>query len=371
MADDTRIAFLFATSGHSGVDRLLRNLVPAIARRGYSVDVLRVRGHGPQLDDGPNGVRVVDLGGRHAWTAFPGLVRYLRREAPSVLVSGKDRINRTAFLARKVARVPVRQIFRFGTTASTALSGRPLKERILQRWSFRHLYPLVDRVLVPSRGVAADLHEAFGVPAEKVRVVPTPVIPEEFFRQAPPRPEHPWFQPGAPPVVLGVGELSVRKDFQTLVRAFARLRRRVECRLVLVGKGRQREVLSTLAEELGVAEDVAFLGFQSNPYAFMAYSHVLALTSRWEGLGFVLIEAMALGTPVVSTDCPSGPRETLGEGRYGPLVEVGDWQGLAEALRGTLQDPLPAEQLQEAVREFEIEAATSRYLEEMGLDPFP
>ncbi|MFP4561326.1 MAG: glycosyltransferase [Thiohalorhabdus sp.] len=371
MTRNGRIAFFFVTSGRSGVDRLIRNLAPRIVERGHAVDVVRVRGHGPELGAGDSRVRVVELNAAHAWSALPGLVRYLRRERPTVLVSGKDKVNRTAYLARKLARVPVRQIFRFGTTASLALPGRPWKERVLQSWSFRHLYPRVDRVLVPSEGVREDLIASFGIPAERVRTVATPVVPEALFSEPRARPAHPWFQPGEPPVVLGVGELSARKDFGTLVRAFARLRRRIECRLVLVGQGRQEADLNALAEELGVAEDVALLGFQSDPYAFMAHSSVLALTSRREGLGFVLIEAMALGTPVVATDCPSGPRETLEDGRYGPLVEVGDWEGLAKALEDTLTAPLPSETLRDAVRPFEIEAATTRYLEEMGLDPYP
>ena len=371
MSRPRRIALFFATSGHSGVDRLVRNLAPAMAARGYAVDLLRVRRHGPSLGDLPDGVREVDLGGSHAGTALPGLVRYLRRERPAVLMSGKDRINRTAYLARALARVPLTQIFRFGTTASVALPGRPLKERLMQRWSFRQLYSRVDRVLVPSGGVRRDLVDCFGVPENKVYAVPTPVVSADLFSDPRPRPDHPWFQPGEPPVIVGVGELSARKDFQTLLRAFALVRRYRECRLVLVGKGRQQEALESLAAELGVAADVSLAGFQSDPYAFIAHSNVLALTSRWEGLGFVLIEAMALGTPVVSTDCPSGPRETLGDGAYGPLVPVGDWERLAEALEQTLHNPLPPEVLQEAVRPFEIETATSRYLEEMGLEPYP
>ena len=366
-----RLAFLFATAGRSGVDRLIGNLAPEIAARGYSVDLLHVRGHGPRLDDPPPGVRKVDLGARHAETALPALVRYLRREQPDVLMSGKDRINRTAYLARKLAGVSLTQVFRFGTTASVALPGRPLLERSLQRWSFRHLYPRVDRILVPSEGVREDLVEQFGVPGEKVRTVPTPVVPERLFEEPRARPDHPWLQPGGPPVVLGVGELSARKDFQTLVRAFARLRQRRECRLILVGRGRQEKALRSLARDLGVAEDVDLAGFQSDPYGFMAHSDVLALTSRWEGLGFVLIEAMALGTPVVATDCPSGPREILRDGHLGPLVEVGDWQGLAVALGHALADPPSPDRLREAVRRYGIAEATSRYLEEMGLEPDP
>lgn len=366
MTASRRIAVFFATSGRSGVDRLLGNLLPEIARRGHGVDLLRVRRHGPRLEEVPEGVRVVDLGAAHAATALPALVRYLRRERPAVLFSGKDRVNRVAFLARKLAGVEVRQVFRYGTTPSIALPRRPWPERWLQARSLPRLYGRAHRVLVPSEGVRRDLIRTFGVPPERVRTVASPVIGSSLLTESRPRPGHPWFRAGEPPVVLGVGELSRRKDFATLVRAFACLRDRRECRLVLAGQGKERPHLQALARELGVAEDVDLVGFQPDPYGFMAHSAALALTSRWEGLGFVLIEAMALGTPVAATDCPSGPRELLDEGRLGPLVEVGDWRGLAAALEGILADPPDRESLRQAAARYEIGAATDDYLRELA-----
>jgi glycosyltransferase involved in cell wall biosynthesis len=367
MAAPDRIAVFFATSGRSGVDRLLGHLLPAMARRGYRVDLLRVRGHGPELPEQAEGVRVIDLGAAHAATALPALVRYLRRERPAVLFSGKDRVNRIAYLGRRLAGVELRQVFRYGTTPSVALPRRPIPERWLQAWSLPRLYRRADRVLVPSEGVRRDLIERFGVPAARVRTVASPVIHDRLLHESQPRPDHPWFAPDQPPVVLGVGELSRRKDFATLIRAFARLRGERRCRLVLVGEGRERDALAALARELGVAGDVDMPGFRRDPYPFMAHGSVLALASRWEGLGFVLIEAMALGTPVVATDCPSGPRELLEEGRLGPLVPVGDWQALAAALARTLAEPPDAASLRRAAGRYEIGSATTEYLRELGM----
>jgi len=366
MAASDRIAVFFATSGRSGVDRLLRHLLPEMARRGQAVDLLRVRGHGPELSEHPEGLRVVDLGAAHVPTALPALVRYLRRERPAVLFSGKDRVNRAAYLARRLAGAELRQVFRYGTTPSVALPRRPIPERWLQAWSLPRLYRRADRVLVPSEGVRRDLIETFGVPAERVAAVASPVIDARLLSEPRPRPDHPWFAAGEPPVVLGVGELSRRKDFATLLRAFARLRARRPCRLVLLGEGRERAALEALAAELGVAADVDLPGFRADPYPFMAHAGVLALTSRWEGLGFVLIEAMALGTPVAATDCPSGPRELLAEGALGPLVAVGDWRALADALDRTLSEPPDPDSLRRAAARYEIGAATEAYLAELA-----
>ena len=365
--DKPRIAFFLATSGHSGVDRIAKHLIPALARRGHSVDLLHVAGHGPHLDETADGVQVVELGTRHAYTAVPAVVRYLRRERPAILFSDKDRVNRSALLARVLAGVDTRNIFSLGTTVSVNLASRGWFERWLQRFSIGRLYRHASRLVVTAEGVADDIVEYTGLERSRIEVVPCPVIPERLFSERPPVPDHPWFVEGGPPVILGVGELSSRKDFATLIRAFAKLRQERACRLVILGRGKKREELLSLAAHLGVADDVDLPGFVPSPYAYMAHADLFAFTSRWEGLGFVLIEALAVGTPVVSTDCPSGPAEVLQNGRFGPLVPVGDAERLAEAMGRTLDDPLPPQRLREAAHPYEIEASADAYLDAFGL----
>jgi glycosyltransferase involved in cell wall biosynthesis len=285
------------------------------------------------------------------------------------MMSDKDRVNRTALLARAMARVPTRLVLSSGTTISIDLAGRGWFERWLQRTSMGRLYPLADAVIVTSRGVADDMSSYTGLDRDRITVVPCPVVASELFSASRPRPDHPWFGSGEPPVIVGVGELSPRKDFATLLRAFARVRRDRACRLIIVGKGRERDRLLGLAAELGVAEDVDLPGFVPEPYGFMAHAALFAFSSRWEGLGFVLIEALAVGTPVVATDCPSGPGEILQGGKYGPLVAVGDDEALASAIHDTLEQSLPVHVLREAARPYEIERSTTEHLELFGLDP--
>ncbi len=362
-----KIACFFATSGHSGVDRAMKHLIPALLKRGYPVDLLHVQKHGPYLDETMEGLRVIDLGSKHVYPSLPAVVRYLRAERPVVMLSDKDRVNRTALLARRLAGGDTRLVLSSGTTISIDLATRGPFDRWLQRNSMGKLYGYADNVIVTSVGVADDMAEYTGLAREKLTVVPSPVIPESCFDSEQPKPDHPWFSEGQPPVILGVGELCMRKDFSCLLRAFARLRRERDCRLVILGKGRQGDVLKALALELGVAEDVDFVGFKSNPYSYMQHAALFAFTSKWEGLGFVLIEALALGTPVVSTDCPSGPREILQGGKYGALVAVGDHENLALAMAETLDKPLSSSFLKEAARPYEIEASTDAYLDALGL----
>jgi len=366
------LAVFLATSGHSGVDRVFRNLVPEFARRGLHVDVLAIRGHGPHYGELPAGVRRSVFGADHVNTALPALWCYLRRERPQVLLTDKDRVNRTALIARRLARVPTRVGVRLGTTPSVNLANRGAVERWLQTASMRRLYRSADAVLVPSRGAAADLARLARLPPSLVHVVPSPVVGARMHALAGEPPDHPWFCDGGPAPILGVGELSERKDFATLLRAFARLRgERRTARLVVLGEGRRRAELEQLARTLGIADAVSLPGFVANPYCYMARAAAFALCSRWEGMPVVLIEALALGTPAVACDCPSGPREVLADGRYGPLVPIGDDAAFATALEGVLREPLPPALLQEAVRGYTVEASADAYLAALGLGSSP
>lgn len=362
------LAILAATSGHSGVDRVIRNLVPELGRRGLGVDVLGIRGHGPSLEALPVGCRHLVLPASHVWGALAPLVSYLRRERPRVLLADKDKVNRAALAARAVAAADTRVFLRLGTTVSHNLASRGLLARTVQRASMRHLYRRAAGVIVPSAGVAEDLAAYAGLPPDHIHVAPNPVVTPLLARLAAEPAPHPWFGE-ATPVLLGVGELSERKDFATLVRAFARLRALRPARLVILGEGRRRDELLDLARELGVAADVALPGFVANPYPAMARAAAFALTSRWEGLGIVLVEALALGVPSAACDCPSGPREVLGGGRYGPLVPVGDDAALAAALGDLLDHPPARAHLQEAARPYTVEASADAYLAAMDLGP--
>jgi glycosyltransferase involved in cell wall biosynthesis len=361
------LAIFAATSGHSGVDRILANLIPAIVDHGVRVDVLGIEGHGPDLGALPDGARHLRFPVRHVTTALPHLVRYLRRERPRVLLADKDRVNRTAWLARFLAGRGTRLALRLGTTVSHNLASRGWLDRSLQTASMRFLYRHADRILVPSQGAADDLASYAGLDRARIHVVPNPVVKPDMEDRAATRPDHAWFVEGAPPLILGVGELSTRKDFATLVRAHARLLQRMDCRLMILGEGRQRENLLRLASELGTVDKLALPGFVANPYPYMVHAAAFALTSRWEGLGIVLVEALALGTPAVACDCPSGPREVLADGRYGPLVPVGDEAALADALEGLLRAPPDRTILRSAATPYTVAASAAAYLEALGL----
>jgi len=216
-------------------------------------------------------------------------------------------------------------------------------------------------VVANSAGLARDIAAVAGLPVESVPVVRNPVVTPDLERLAAAPTGHPWFAPGEPPVVLGAGAFRRQKDFETLIRAFARVRAQREARLVILGRGRLERALRDLTRDLGLERAVDFPGFVDNPYAFMRGAAVFALSSRWEGSPNVLTEALAVGTPAVSTDCPSGPREILEDGRVGPLVPVGDPEALGRAILATLSSPRAPDVLRSAVREYTVAECAARY----------
>ncbi len=363
-----RLAVFAATSGHSGVDRNLKNLIPAIAERGVQVDLLHVENHGPRLQEPHPGVEVIRLGSAHVNTSFLPLLRYLRQTRPDAILCDKDRVNRLTLWARQVADVPTRVGVRLGITVSSSLANRNLLQRYIQISSMRLFYRRADAIIVPSQGVATDLIRISRLPAKYIQVLPNPVVTPQLEKLSRQKTTHPWLQDHTIPFILGVGELSTRKDFATLIRAFALLRKQFRCRLIILGKGKQREMLEALARELRVENEVDLPGFVDNPYPWMKQADLFVLSSRWEGFGNVLAEALATGTPVVSTDCPSGPAEILDNGRYGPLVPVGDHAAMARAMQQVLLHPPAPALLEAAVQPYRSEISAARYLQALGLE---
>lgn len=271
-----------------------------------------------------------------------GLVDYLRRAQPDTLFSAAPALNVWAYLARRRARVGTRLIV---SERSHFSSGKPRKVQRKQVLSpmMRHAYAGADRVVAVSHGVARDLIENVGVAREHITVLHNPTIGPDFEARMAAPVDHPWFAPGGPPVLLAVGRLAGQKDLPTLISAFGIARARRPMRLVLLGEKNATAAgkgdIQNLIEQAGVAAHVALLGYDPNPIRFMARADLFVLSSRFEGFPNVLLEALAAGCPVVSTDCPSGPFELLDGGRYGRLVPVSDPEAMADAILHSLEEP--------------------------------
>jgi glycosyltransferase involved in cell wall biosynthesis len=392
-----RLAFFLSGLLAGGAERVMLHLCGELSRRRYNVDLVLVRKAGPLLADVPAGVRIIELGTRSRWLTLPTLMRlpgetrrllrraivreplpkvvrslsrlvhYLEAEQPAALLATLPNNVLVALWAKWLARTDTTIVVREANTPSLNMSEtnhlfEQLFPDLAKRW-----YPEAQAIIAVSNGVADDLAALTGYPRARIATIYNPV---DLHRIAAGMHQPPaaavgceaWFTPGTTPVILAVGRLSTQKDYPTLLRAFARIRRQRPARLVILGEGPERPALAALAADLAIADDFAMPGLTANPYAFMARASVLALSSQWEGFPNVLLEALACGCPVVSTDCRSGPRELLADGAFGPLVSVGDDVALAEAIVATLHQPPERSRLQARAGEFALGPVTDAYL---------
>lgn len=377
------------------MERVFLILAQAFADKGYSVDLVLTSTQGDYADKISGSINVVELAAAGIWRSrlkvlmasgkcWPSLLRailfpikssrilrhlsalenYLKHTQPTVLISGMSYPNLVAALAGRAIQHAPRLILTEHNTLSQTIHYR----RRMWRWRYlpkviKHIYSMADRIVAVSSGVADDLARTTGLPRDSITTVYNPVVTPGLMQQAQEPADHPWFASGEMPVILAVGRLERVKAFDVLIEAFARLRAHRKARLVILGEGRERNALQGLVAKLGVEQDVNLPGFVANPYRYMARANLFVLSSRHEGLPTVLIEALACGCPVVSTDCPSGPREILDGGQYGSLVQVGDVAALTDAMLKVLdQSPSPERQRLRA-QDFSLEKSVCRYWE--------
>lgn len=363
-ASQRRIAVFIPSLRGGGAERVMVSLADYFARKGRSVDLVLAQAQGPYCDSVPSNVRVVDLKARRVAFALPALCAYMRRERPRAVLSAMAHANVVSVLARALSGVDARLVLSERNTPRCDLAGLSPLGRWLMRSAMRAFYPRADLVTAVSQGVADDLARVARLDVGAIRVLPNPIVSEELLAQARQTPRHAWLVAqgsSRPPVVLAAGRLSAQKDFETLLEAFS-LIQTPKARLIVLGEGERRAALAARAQELGVAERVSFPGFEKNPFAFMRACDVFVLSSRFEGLPGVLIQAMACGARVVSTDCPSGPFEILEGGKWGRLSPVGNASALAQAIDAALNDACPPDAAVRAAS-FGVERAGALYLE--------
>lgn len=341
------IAIYLPSLRGGGAERMMVNLANEINRLGHSVEMVLARAEGPFLAElGPQ-IRIIDLNSASVIRSLPRLVAYLKFRKPKALLATIGHANIVAITAAKLAKFKGRVVLREANMDSLyrdtacSMKSKVLAIANLKRW----FYPMADAIVAVSKGVAKDLEREIGT-RNVIYTVYNPVITQELFEKAKAPLYHPWFATPEVPVVLGVGRLTKLKGFSTLIRAFSEVKKQIDCRLIILGEGEIRAELENLISSLEISEFVDLHGFVKNPFPFMAGARLFVLSSESEGLPGALIQAMALETFVVSTDCPSGPSEILEGGVYGSLVPVGSVSSLANAIHQNLvTKPKPIDQI--------------------------
>lgn len=393
-----RLAIFTSVLTGGGIQRSMRDLAVALVNQGYRVDLIVCHGDPNtenELHEAGVCCRVLKpslpiVGRLLALQADPcawrqllrpvllpfksstklrylaALRDYLRVDPPEALASAGTNCNLVAIWARRMTKTATRITVTERNMLSKRIGNHGHKWRSLYTGPLvAHAYRHADAVCGVSRAVADDLEQSFGLAKNSVGTVFNPTVNDSLRSGRKQTVDHPWFHNKDRPIVLSVGRLVKQKDHETLLRAFARVLETKAARLVIVGDGPLREPLEKRCAVLGIDNDVAWIGWDDNPFAYMAAADALVLSSWWEGLPGVLIQALACGCPVVATDCPGGSAEILDDGKYGNLVPVGDSQMMANAIDAMIAHPPDRERLIARGEVFSAESAARRYAEVM------
>lgn len=350
----TYIAFFIPSMRGGGAERVFLNLANELIKVNYRVDMVLAQKEGPFLRDISSKVNIIDLKSSRILKSLFPLVSYLQREKPEILLSSLNHVNIISIVSKIISRTSSKIIIKQDSYYELS------SNRIIM-FLEKTLFKKADHIIAVSRDVKKSLMEILAIPDEKIKVIYNPIFNQDILKKSKEKINHSFFNNKKNKVILGVGRLSEVKDFSTLIKAFNMIKTDA-MRLIILGEGQYRSELENLIRELGLKEYVSMPGFVDNPYAYMAKTDAFVISSLREGLPNVLIEALACGANIISTDCPGGPSEILDGGKYGRLVPVGDVGKLAEAISASLDSPIDKGALLNRAKIFSIENALEEYI---------
>jgi len=343
-----------------GADKTLLKIAEGLAELGIDIDLVTAKKADKIASQINPAINSINLGSSrfNLVKNVVGLTSYLIKNKPAILFSSIHFNNITSACALTIARlvgVKSKLVVRQANRLECQLKGYPFLIGPLMYPLIRMAYKKSDLIICPSKGLLSDLTKFMKAKESKIKLVYNPTVTADIFEKAQQKTDHPWFEQKSFPIVLGAGRLKPQKDFTTLIEAFARVKQNLpNAKLVILGEGAQRRELENLAAQLRIREDVDLVGFKNNPYAFIAKADVFVLSSIYEGLPNILIEALALKKKIVATNCPSGPAEILKFGQYGSLLPTGSPFLLEAAIIKALQEgpysmtePSPAQEFEQ------------------------
>ena len=347
-----------------GAERMMVNLVNSFERKGFNANLLLARKTGPYVKLVNKNVKIFDLKISFLNPLFLyHLFRFFKKEKPDIVLSAMTLPNVAVLLVKRLAmsssKVYISERVAMGVQSKNSSSLKETLKPIVARLT----YNWADHIIAISNGVSRNLIDTIGISEKKITTIYNPVVTSQLFKTYP-KPSHPFFNMNHR-IILGAGRLVPQKDFKTLIHAFSMLVKQSDIRLIILGDGPQKKELAQLIEQLGLSEKISLPGYVEDLFAYMNHASLFVLSSRWEGFGNVLVEAMAMGCPVVSTNCPSGPAEILSDGKYGELVDIENPEALAKAISNALVKDKNEASLKERANAFSSDVISSLYLEIM------
>lgn len=347
-----KITFLLYSFEDGGVEKVTINLAKGLKNIGYDIEFVCFKKHGEFLSEVKDDFIIHELNINRSSESIFKLIKYFRQHKPDVFFTAKHYINIMVLIAKGLSRTKSKVI--------VAGHGMFFKRKGMLAWLMKLFYPKADKIVAVSSGVAQNIHEITNIPLRKITVIYNPVITKEMienFEQT-----KPLQNTLGQKLIVSIGRLSPEKDFKTLIIAFQIVRQTHPLKLVIIGEGPERNNLEELIRELKLSEDVLLSGFKKNPFEYLKAADLYVLSSITEGLPTVLIEALYSMTPIVSTDCPSGPREILENGKYGLLTPVGDSDKLAKVMEATLfEKKMDTSKLRDRALQFTSEKSINKY----------
>lgn len=363
-----KVAFLVTGGRYGGIERVFLVLANAMSSHVKQIDLVFTDIEGevyPRIPKG-SGYNIVNLKAKRLRKALPALIGYLAREKPDYLISGSLTVNLFAALAKILSFSKTNIILGVHSIISELKESGGITFSLLPLLS-RLTYWAAYKVIAVSNFAAEDFSKTTGIPRTRIDVIYNPVPIEDITKESFARFEHRFFSTGHPPVIISVGRIEKEKNYSRLIEAFSIIRKHHEAKLLIIGEGSQRKMLIEKAKALNIIKDVDLPGFNPNPYPYMKQSSVFALSSDHEAFGIVLIEALALGLPIVATDCPGGIREVLENGKYGIITPKSDTKSLADAIERSLDARRDEIFLKNRARDFSAEKISDQYLKLLGV----
>jgi glycosyltransferase involved in cell wall biosynthesis len=341
-SDCAVVSFFLQDLDGGGAERAVIRLAGEVALKGYAVDLVVGYADTDYRPEINAQVNLIDFGSRSPTVVFPKLVAYLRDRPPLVIMSALDPANIMLLLASRLAQFSGRKVVSQRAVLDASLRDLGRVRRWLTRFLMAVFFPRADALISNSHAAAYELNRRLGIPSEKIYTIHN-AIDTPLIRRLAKEPLDSLIWPDERvPLVVSVGSLTKRKDVATLIRAFKHAVSQRAARLVIIGEGPERSSLEFLIQELELEKDVYLAGFNANPYKWIAAASVFVSASTEEGFPNVIAESLALGCPIVATDCPGDTAELLGHGKWGRLVSVGDVKSMAEAILEAIDDPNPS-----------------------------
>ena len=360
-----KLAVILSSLDSGGLERTCLHLIQEWARQGIQVDLVVGRADGRLRDEIPYDAQVFEIASR-ASVFFPlGLRRYLQQRRPTHIISAGYDISVIALCIANTVSNNVSVTVALHGVLTNQLETSKGFQRVKYRaliWLLKHNLKSAHALVAVSKGLAEDLQKHLTLNEKPITVIYNPVITDQTWKKIA-APLNACPVPDGVEWIVYVGRFVPEKGLDVLLGAFKAISTETNVHLVLVGDGPLESSLKSQAVELGVKDRIHFIGFQRNPFPWMREANVLVLPSRSEGLGNVLIEAMACGTQVIACDCPGGPAEILDSGRYGQLVPTEDEDALALAILSSLRNQfhVPENVLKERAAMFSSERAANQY----------